>query len=310
MKRSVFVICGLLIACASPSTQSVSSATLIPYGTITPSLTPAEPRGLVFSNETPLPSPTPFTYVVKEGDTLSGIAETYGITLDDLQAANPAISPASMPIGTILQIPSHSSNPLGESTPTPAPLRVREIGCRPDAVGGWCYVLLENDTSQVHENVSVRFTLVDTNAEVYASEVGWLLLDILPVGAALPVMVYFPPENPIALSPQVQILTAIPLPPDDGRYLAASLQNILVEVDWTGRSAQLSGQVTLPDGAAEARSVWVAAVAYDASGHMVGARRWESKSGLQPGVSLPFKFLVSSLAGEIDHVELAVEAPR
>ena len=311
MKRSVFLACGLLIACAAPSTQSVGSTPLKPYETITPSLTPEGPQGLVFSNETPLPSPTPFTYTVKEGDTLSGIAETYSISLDDLQAANPAISPASMPIGTVLLIPSLPSNPVGESTPTPAPLLVQEIGCRPDALGGlWCYILLENDTSLVLENVSSRFTLVNPNAEVYASEIGWLLLDILPVGAALPVMVYFPSETPVDLSPQVQILSAIPLSPDDDRYLAASLQNILVEVDWSGRSAQVSGQVTLPDGTEEARSVWVAAVAYDASGRMVGARRWESQAGLQPGVSLPFMFLVSSLAGDIDHVELAVEAPR
>jgi LysM repeat protein len=77
----------------------------------------------VFSNETPLPSPTPFTYVVKEGDTLSGIAEQFGISLDDLQAVNPDISPASMPIGTVLQIPSHPSNPGGELTHTCADAR-------------------------------------------------------------------------------------------------------------------------------------------------------------------------------------------
>jgi LysM repeat protein len=311
MKRSVFLICGLLIACAPASTQTVISTTLIPYETITPSHTPEGPPGLVFSNETPLPSPTPFTYVVKEGDTLSAIAEEYGISLDDLQAVNPTISPASMPIGTVLQIPSRSSDPLAESTPTPAPLLVREIGCHPDALGGlWCYVLLENDTSQVLENVSARFTLVNANAEDYSSVIGWLLLDILPVGSVVPVMVYFPSVTPVDLKPQVQILSAIPLPPDDDRYPVALLQNILVEVDWSGRSAQVSGQVTLSDGSKEARSVWLAAVAYDASGRLVGARRWESPSGLQPGASLPFKFLVSSLAGEIDRVELAVEAPR
>ena len=96
--------------------------------------------------------------------------------------------------------------------------------------------------------------------------------------------------------------------PDDDRYLPATLHNTLSQVDGSGRNAQVSGTVLLPDDAQPARLVWVAAVAYDEFGQVVGVRRWESDAGIAPGGSLEFAFEVSSLAGRIERVEFAVEA--
>ena len=42
----------------------------------------------VSSEPTPLPSPTPQTYVIKKGDTLSKIATRFGVTIEDILAAN------------------------------------------------------------------------------------------------------------------------------------------------------------------------------------------------------------------------------
>jgi hypothetical protein len=104
------------------------------------------------------------------------------------------------------------------------------------------------------------------------------------------------------------VLTAIRLLPGDARYLPAVAQNVLVEVDWNGRSAQVSGQVALPAASRAAAQIWVAATAYDESGRVAGVRRWEWTDGLQAGASLPFRMTVSSLGGAIERVELAVEA--
>ena len=304
----------LLTACAPQQTQSTSPAVdLIPFATSTriplpPSGTLHTPDGLVTA-ETPLPSPTPFTYSVQTGDTMSSIALKFGVSIDDLQAANPQISPNAMSVGQVLNIPSSPDNPSGEPTPTPAPFTVQQIECYPTTDKGmWCFVLVHNDFSDFMENVSAQVTLVDANNATLASQTALLPLNILPPDTSLPLAVFFPPEIPLDAKPQVQVLTAIRLLPNDERYLPATINNTLVQVNADGRSARVSGQVLLPSQAKAASQVWVAGTAYDDAGRVVGVRRWESSAGLSRGGSLPFEFMVSSIGGKIARVEFAVEA--
>jgi LysM repeat protein len=239
---------------------------------------------------------------------MGGIALKFGVSPEDLQAANPGISPNSMSIGQVLKIPSDPANPSGEPTPTPAPFTIEQVQCYAGAQGSmWCLVLAHNDTPDFYENVSVQVTLLDGSGHVIDSQAALPPLNILPPNASLPLSVFIPAGVPLDARPQVQVLTAIRLLAGDTRYLPASTQNVLVSVDWAGHSAQVSGQVQLPSGSKAAASVWVAATAYDEQGRVVGFRRWEGGS-LQPGASLPFKTEVSSLGGTISRVELAVEA--
>ena len=97
------------------------------------------------------------------------------------------------------------------------------------------------------------------------------------------------------------------LAPNNTRYLNASLLNPVTEIASNGRTANVSGQVSLPPDSLPAQSVWVVAVAYDAAGGVVGFRRWEG-GGLQPGGSLPFTLTVPSLGLPVARVELFVEA--
>jgi LysM repeat protein len=255
-----------------------------------------------------LPSPTPFVYTVGQGDTMGGIALKFGVSLADLQAANPEISPNSMSVGQVLKIPSDPANPSGEPTPTPASFTVQQIQCYPSADGGmWCFVLAHNDESDFLENVSAQVMLVDASGNSLASQTALLPLNILPPNTSLPMMVFFAPSIPSDAKPQVQVLTAIKLLPNDARYLPASAQNVLVQVDWNGHNAQVSGKIFLPAESKAAASVWVAATAYDEMGQVVGVRRWEG-GALQPGTSLPFTMTVSSLGGGVKRVEVAVEA--
>lgn len=264
-------------------------------------------EGLVTA-EIPLPSPTPFTYTVQAGDTMGGIALKFGVSMEDLQAANPQVSPNTMSIGQVLKIPSDPANPSGEPTPTPVPFDIEQIHCYPGMDQGmWCLVLARNPGSDFIENISAQVTLVDAAGTWLASQPALLPLNILPPDSALPLSVYFPPVVPSGAKPQVQVLTAIRLLSGDPRYLPASAGDVLVQVNWNGLSARLSGVVRLPSESKAAASVWVAATAYDEPGQVVGVRRWEG-GGLQPGESLPFSMLVSSLAGPIERVEIAVEA--
>ncbi len=305
---SVFCLLILSTACApQPTLSAPEPADLIPYLTATRAPLQITPEGLV-PLTTPLPSPTPFTYTVQTGDTISGIALKFGVSMDDLQAANPEVSPNAMSVGTVLKIPSNPGNPTGEPTPTPAPFTLEQIECYPTADKGmWCFVLVHNDFHDFMENVSAQVTLVDASGAMLASQTALLPLNILPPNTSLPLVVFFPPEIPFDAKPQVQILTAIRLLSNDERYLPATVNNTLVQVNAEGHYAQISGQVLLPADSKAAAQVWVAAAAYDENGLVVGVKRWEG-GGIQPGGSLNFDMTVASLGGRMTRVEFAVEA--
>jgi LysM repeat protein len=304
----------LLASCTTLEVAPPSlSPTLVPFSTstrspISPTGTFQTPEGMVAA-ETPLPTPTPFTYTVQQGDTISSIALKFGVSIDDLLAANPDISPNAMSVGQVINIPSNPENPSGEPTPTPASFTIQQLECYAAADQGmWCFVLARNDFPDFVENVSAQVTLVDTDNAVLASQTALLPLNVLPPNTSLPLTVFFPPKIPSNAKPRVQVLTAIRLLPDDERYLPATINNTLVQVNAEGRSARVDGQVFLPSDAKAANQVWVTGTAYDGAGRVVGVRRWESNTGLSPGGSLLFEFMVSSLGGRIERVEFAVEA--
>jgi LysM repeat protein len=304
----------LLTACAPQQTQSApSSVDLIPFLTSTQSPTSLmgtiqAPEGLVTA-DAPLPSPTPFTYTVQRGDTISSIALKFGVSMDELQTANPEISPNAMSVGQVLKIPSNPENPSGEPTPTPVPFTIQQIECYPTVDKGmWCFLLVHNDFSDFMENLSAQVTLVDADNTAIASQTALLPLNILAPSTSLPLVVFFPPAIPFDANPQAQVLTAIRLLPNDERYLPTTVNNTLVEVNADGRSAHASGVVLLPGAAKAATEIWVAGTAYDDAGHVVGVRRWESKAGLSAGGNLPFEFMVFSIGGKIAQIEFAVEA--
>jgi hypothetical protein len=58
----------------------------------------------------------------------------------------------------------------------------------------------------------------------------------------------------------------------------------------------------LPGNSPTLSQLWVLAVAYDANGNIVGARKWKSAGEKE------FEFTVFSVAGAIDHVEMLNEA--
>lgn len=64
--------------------------------------------------------PTAQIYIVKAGDTLSGIAKQFGVTLAQLQAANPEIKdPNKIAIGDQITIPAPSPSPTVSAAPSP-----------------------------------------------------------------------------------------------------------------------------------------------------------------------------------------------
>jgi LysM repeat protein len=301
----------LLGAACTPkgeTTTPMIGGVLDPYRTATsdvtnePDLTPGAAR-------TAFPTPTPFTYTVVPNDTLIGIAQRFGVRLEDLIAANPSVSPTGLTVGTTLKIPTGPQDlASGEPTPTPVPLIVAPPDCYPTIDRGlWCFVKVTNPYPDTLENLTAQVTISDAGGQMAATQTAAAPLDILPPGKSIPLATFFAPPVPSAVKASAQLVTAIRLPPDDERYITAFPQNVLVAVDWSGRSAQVSGQVASGGGGA-AKQIWVVGVAYDGSGKVVGYRRWESATGTLVAGNLPFAFTVAGIGGKIARVEVLVEA--
>jgi LysM repeat protein len=266
------------------------------------------PSPTIPATSIPLPTPTPFPYTIKSGDTLSVVAERYSVPLDQLLAANPGINPSALTIGQTIQIPSNPRRDEAEPTPAPAALDIGPARCFPAGGGTWCLAAAHNPFGAPVENIIGQITLVSQNGDALASAPALPHLNILPSGVTLPLAAFFAREFDLALTPRLSLQTATLISLDDPRYLAVRAGEILVQVDASGRSAQVSGRVTLLDTTKTAASIWLAAVAYDEYGEIVGFRRWESREALAGAGSLPFALSVYSLGASIARVDVIVEA--
>lgn len=305
-------ILGTVTACVPQATATPSATPdpLRPYPTATFDLssaqTPVATPQLVF------PTPTPLTYTVLEGDTLNGISQKFGVSLSDLLAANPNVTGSTLSIGTVLTIPTTPiSTPI--SGPTPVPLPFTRVDCWPSGDGGlWCFAAITNSTGDTLENLIAQISLLNANGEVSATQTAMAMLDILPPGKSTALAALFPAPIPAGAVPRAQLTSAVRILPNDIRYAPVTLENALVNVGWSGMTAQVSGQVApLPGKPAPeipAGRVWVAATAYDKEGRVVGVRRWESDAVLPAGGTLPFDLLISSTGPAIDRVVLLAEA--
>jgi len=164
--------------------------------------------------------------------------------------------------------------------------------------------LIQNDSSDPLENISTQMILLDENNNPIASQTAFTPLDVLPANSSLPVYVFFP-DVPSNLNLQVQLLSAVQ--GSNSRYLPAVLNNTIAQIDWNGKTAQLSGHIFLPTESQAATTVWVAAVAYDKNGQVVGVKRWEG-GVIQPGESISFSFSVASVGATIEAVDFVVQA--
>ena len=296
-----------LLAGCGPKPASplpVSPVNLVPYLTRTLAYNPTP---TLPATRTPAPSPTPNLYAIAAGDTLSVIAQRFGISLEILLAANPGIQPAQLSIGQVITIPSASQNFAIEFLSTPVPVDLGVVSCYSSLGGLTCFAPVHNPNPEALENIKVLITLFGQDGQPAESQEASLPLNTLLPGQTLPASVYFPgaPSTRSALS---QLKTATPLISGDQRYLSALVQDLFVSIAWEGGSAQVQGWVTLPEGERSASLVWLVAVAYDADGQIVGFRRWDWKGSLLAEASLPFVTTVYSQGPAIDHLEILVEA--
>ncbi|MEM5774021.1 MAG: LysM domain-containing protein, partial [Anaerolineaceae bacterium] len=260
---------------------------------------------------TPFPTPTatPRSHTVQRGEDMFGIAWQYGITLAELQAANPDVNPNILSVDTVLIIPPSSQitpTPDFLPSPTPAGAVMGQTVCHPAGDGGiWCFIPIANQSSEYIEGVSLDVRLGSQGAQV---AVGSALTaqNLIPPGAVIPAAVYFPPPVPQPYDTDAVLITSLPVVNLSERYLSAGIENLATRIADDGQSAAVQGTLVLRE-SGSADLVSVAVIAYNAAGQVVGFRRWESS---QPGSTTPFTLQVYSLADEIAQVSVFAEARR
>lgn len=313
MWSTLLILLLALVSCVQDQAAPASSATptpnLIPYSSPTASPVPhvTAPKVLTPTNP-PTPTPTPITYRIVAGDTMLAIALRYGISLEELQAANPEVNPRLLSVGTVLVIPLGDSIPSSPVTATPLPIQFKTPNCYTVPDGTWCFLIVNNDRSRPMENISSRIVLYDQDGEMIAEGIAHAALNKVPVSEAIPLTVFFAGTQSGDVTPSANLLTAQFVPKNDDRYLNAwsEIDKVLISDD--GMQAEVIGSLGLPKKSSPGNLVWIVATAYNAQGQVVGIRKLEQIELLDPGESREFSLSVYSLGPPIAEVKLLVEA--
>lgn len=307
-----FLIISLVGACSPASVAGTppSTITLLPYHTPTQTRTPTPVD--VGESGTPdelLPTATPFVHRVEEGETLLDITLEYGVTLDELLAANPGIDPRFLSIGQELRIPgtggSNSDSLLPTSTPLPLP--VDDVICarQPSEILS-CIVTVSNPTDRGVEGMTARLRLVDSDGVELASGLAYAPLNLLPADSQMPLTVSFPASVPAPAVATATVFSAVQAREVEERYVAVDVEELVSEPLDAGLRWHVSGQVAPTEGVERSIRVSVLAIGLDQQGRIVGFSKWEPAQDTQP--PWHFGLQVQSLRGPIERIDVVAEA--
>ena len=307
----------ILAACAPQEEETPPSPTatrisgeLTPYASKTPEQAVQVPEAR--ATLTPAPTPTPQIHVVALDETLISIAFNYGITLEQLQNANPEVNPWAIYVGDELIIPyveaGEETDPNAAPAPDPELVSLSEAACTAEASGGlWCLWTATNPEEGGTENILVEILLNDgsntlsktVTAPVNISKAG----ERVPMGAFFTIEELAGMADPITA--QLTLSQALPLGNTAERYVPVTLQDGLITVKTDRQSAVITGNLQV---SADASSVWVVAAAYDDNEDLVGFLRWSQDSPVPAGASIRLEMQVFSLGErQIQTVELLLE---
>jgi len=241
--------------------------------------------------------------MVLKGETMLGIAFQYGISLEDLKAANPGVDPQFMSVGIQLIIPFSGDIPVAIPSLTPVPVEWKDPECYRTGDGGaWCILSVTNPLEINVENLSAWIGLYSILGENIGNKVAYAGLNLLRPGDTLPLMSYFPPPLPEKFKALGNVISGFAVDATDIRYLDLDAVVKKAEISIDGRQAAVSGEVNIPEGTPTPSQLWGMILAFDKDGNIIGARKWESSGETQ------FDLIVFSLGGIIDHVEVITEA--
>ncbi len=264
-----------------PATPAAPTLTPTPWPTPRPyrwpTATPLPPT-VTFPAATPAAAtPTPIVYTVREGDTFSDIALRYGVTIEALQKANPALNPAALPIGAQVIVPQ-AGQALGLlATPTPFPAPVEGPWCFSTTWQATCTARVRNPGDQPLVAVQVLFEVLDPTwepAEVWRAVVQpWVLF--VPPRGEVPLAVTLP--RPLGPQAAVRALLLAALPASQAEAAVVPLPAQVTLDETTGPPWLARVHVSRGQGQAEdVTTVGALVAAYDPAGRVIALRYTEA----------------------------------
>lgn len=301
--------------------------TLVPYVTSTPSQTLIPPTAIVTPFFTSTPSPTPFIHAIQEGETMLGIAIQYGLSLEELQSANPDADPRLLSIGQELVIPILENSPEQVvSELDPVDLRLSSPRCFPGGVGEMnCIVEVLNEEDFAVENILVWFGMFDNDANLIEGKTAISTLNLLGAGMKTALSVSFEPQIPEETVISVDLVSALEANQIQERFASYEIIEQQVTVAPNEKQARITGALLVIE---PVRSVWISALAYDEDGQIIGVRKWkgqpvcatdelegvesteEPTSTPEPCSPIDFAMTVFSLGPNIAQVDIIAEAAK
>lgn len=311
----------LLVGCGT-SSEPTQPPSLFPGQELTPFATGTAtstitPTSINIPTATPKPTitPTPMTYTMKAGDTMWEIAAYYNVTNEQIKDANPSLNPYLVGPGTVIVIPNAAGVDPTAAAPssTPYPMQMSEPSCTPSLSGGlYCFAMISNPQSVMAGNITTIFSLLDPDSGEERTQAALVPLSRIQTGESLPVFTYFQPPvtGSYLVSLQLQTATSINNTGTPTPLQAAVIQVDQQEIDISanGLSVQINARATIQGEPGLTGRVWIAAVAYDAQGQIVGIRRYQSDNTLTVGESVSFSMNIYSIGEKITRVEFFGEA--
>ena len=254
----------------------------------------------------PSATPTLRVHTVIAGEVLSYIAGMYGVTVPAIVAANPGLNQDVLSVGQKINIPGTQAR-WHRQRRGHADTHTRPGGSghtQLPACTGWrCLVLLAHPQryGQSHREClgghhafrrwrSIRWSNRFCHAGCDPSRDH-------PAHCG----VYSGTHPGTVHRREGSVSTGLIVPTGDTRYLVNHIEGLLIGIQPDGRSAQVSGEVRLDGASVSPSHVWVALVAYNAAGKIVGVRRLEYTT------TLSFSSWVYSQGDAIVRVEVVAE---
>jgi LysM repeat protein len=258
------------------------------------------------------PSPTPIAHTVQSGETLLGIANQYGVSVESLQEANGILDPRRLQVGQELIVPQDDSAREGNPptpTPTPVPYVIENVGFYETAVGSlWFLGEVYNTAPQPIEQVQVKVTLHKEDDTLLAQSSAFAALDFIPSGARSPFAVLF--SNPPDRFAKYQVVALAGVISTRPGKIDRDVRVIQYSGHPQGAVLTISGEIK-NTGQVDAEAVTVVVTAYDNSNRVVAIRAANlSLNRLRPGEIAPFQVNLLSADGPIVSYVVEVQAHR